>query len=193
MSAFAGSGCLDSVDAAVPAPSGDEATPEHPGGFQYFVGVVGNPSIPDIRWDDEELEQIKTLGVNMVQLGIAWGHKPADEVLNLEDLDATQREKFAFRIRQAKKHGLRTMTSNEVYPFNDRSFRSDLGVRRLVQIACERKIPVLDEFDHTLYKPLYQIEDFFPGLVHEQMLGWKEMEGVVGVKEYHGFAPSTFS
>jgi len=49
------------------------------------------------------------------------------------------------------------------------------------------------EFDHTLYKPLYQIEDFFPRLIYEQMNCWKEMEGVVGVKEYYGFAPSTFS
>ena len=29
--------------------------------------------------------------------------------MNLEDLDAGQRESFAFRIKQAKKHGLRTM------------------------------------------------------------------------------------
>jgi hypothetical protein len=280
---------------------------------------VGNPSVPDTRWSDEQLEQIKDLGVNMVQLSIAWGHKPADEVLNLEDLDAGQREKFAYRIQQAQKHGLKTIahfgiprmlnyapvqpacvldpairekysqllgdfmasfpevddvlvytfdqrawlcsefgpcprcsgvplhervpdflnllndtmrqarpntrlwwkpwelskgqvvmilnrvdasnfglvlnpsTSNEVYPFDDGSFKSDLGVRRLVQLARERGIPALGEFDHTLYKPLYLIEDFFPRLIHEQMLRWKEMEGVVGVKEYYGFAPSTFS
>ena len=297
-------------------PSGVNAAP---GGFKYFVGIVGNPSLPDISWSDEELEQIKALGVNMVQLSIAWGGKPANEVLNLEDLDAEQRAKFAFRIQQAKKHGLRTIaqfgiprminyspvrpacildpavqkkyeqllgefmtsfpevddvlvytfdqrawlcsefgpyprcsgvplddrvpgflnllnetmqkcrpnttlwwkpwelskgqvvaildkvkpahfglmlnpsTSNEVYPFNDRSFKSDLGVKRLVRMAFERNIPVVGEFDHTLYKPLYQIEDFFPRLIHEQMLGWKEMEGVVGVKEYYGFSPTTFS
>jgi hypothetical protein len=290
-----------------------------PGGFQYFVGVVGNPSVLDISWSDEQLEAIKALGVNMVQLSIAWGNKPANEVLNLEDLNAEQRAKFAFRIKQAQKHGLKTLahfgiprvinespvrpacvldpevqkkyrellaefmtsfpevddvlvytfdqhawlcseygpcprcsgvplddrvpdflnmltdtmrkcrpdsrlwwkpwelskgqvvaildkvnpanfglalnpsTSNEVYPFNDRSFKSDLGVKRLVQMAKERGIPVLGEFDHTLYKPLYLIEDFFPRLIYEQMVGWKEMEGVVGVKEYYGFAPTTFS
>ena len=86
-----------------------EAAPGDPGGFRYFVGIVGNPSVPDIRWSDEQLEQIKALGVNTIQLSIAWGHKPAGEVLNLEDLDAGQRQKFAFRIGQAKKHGLRTM------------------------------------------------------------------------------------
>ena len=293
-----------------------QAVAQRPGGFEYFVGIVGNPSVPDISWSDEQLEQIKSLGVNTIQLSIAWGHKPADEVVNLEDLDAAQREKFAFRIRQATKHGLRPMahfgiprmegglpacildpavqekyremltdfmrtfpevsdvlvytfdqkawlcsefgpcsrctglplherlpgflnmlndtmqaahpgsrlwwkpwelskgqlaailyqvksdhlglvlnpsTSNEVYPFNDRSFKSDLGVRQAVRMAQERGIPVLGEFDHTLYKPLYQIEDFFPRLIYEQMNGWREMPGVVGVKEYYGFAPTTFS
>ncbi len=290
------------------------------GGYQYFVGIVGNPSVPDISWSDEQLEKIKDIGVNMVQLSIAWGGKPADEVLNLEDLeDPSQREKFAFRIAQAKKHGLKTIahfgipkvvnanpvrpacildtkvqkkyaakikkfltdfpgvddvlvytfdqqawlcseygpcprcsgipvgerlpafldmlndsmrsvrpnsrlwwkpwelsrgqvvtvlerikaegfglalnpsTSNEVYPFNDRSFASDLGVKRMVCSAYERGIPVMGEFDHTFYRPLYAIEDYFPRLIYEQMQGWKEMEGLVAVKEYYGFAPSTFS
>jgi hypothetical protein len=88
---------------------------------------------------------------------------------------------------------LNPSTSNEVYPFNERSFKSDLGVKRLVRMAFERNIPVVGEFDHTLYKPLYQMEDFFPRLIYEQMMAWKELEGVVGVKEYYGFAPSTFS
>jgi len=292
---------------------------KNPGGYKHFIGIVGNPSSPDISWSDEELEKIKDLGVNMVQLSIAWGGKPANEVLNLEDLDEEQRAKFAFRIKQAKKHGLRTIahfgvprmlnyspvrpacimdpavrekyanlisdfmtsfpevddimiytydqqawicsefgpcprcsglplherlpdfinllnrsmqkhrpntrlwwkpwelskgqtvaildkvdpahfglmlnpsSSNEVYPFNDRSFKSDLGVKRLVRMALERNIPVVGEFDHTLYKPLYLIEDYFPRLVYEQMRGWKEMEGVIGIKEYYGFSPVTFS
>lgn len=306
--------CADEPSAVLS--DGALAATQRPGGFEYFVGIVGNPSVPDISWNDEQLEQIKALGVNTIQLSIAWGHKPADEVVNLEDLDAAQRDKFAFRIRQATKHGLRPMahfgiprmeggqpacildptvqdkyramltdfmksfpevsdvlvytfdqkawlcsefgpcsrctgrplherlpgflnmlndtlqaahpgsrlwwkpwelskgqlaailyevnpahlglvlnpsTSNEVYPFNDRSFKSDLGVRQAVRMAHERGIPVLGEFDHTLYKPLYQIEDFFPRLIYEQMNGWREMAGVVGVKEYYGFAPTTFS
>lgn len=290
------------------------------GEYQYFIGIVGNPLVPEISWSDSDLDKIKDLGVNMVQLSIAWGNKPANEVLNLEDLDdPVQREKFAYRIAQAKKHGLRTLahfgiprvvnanpvrpacildievqkkyatsikkfltdfpgvddvlvytfdqqawlcseygpcprcsgipvgerlprfldllndsmrsvrpkstlwwkpwelsrgqvvtvlervkadgfglalnpsTSNEVYPFNDRSFASDLGVKRMVRSAYERGIPVLGEFDHTFYKPSYAIEDYFPRLIYEQMQGWKEMKGIVGVKEYFGFAPSTFS
>ena len=97
--------------AAVPAsaPQKSDGAPPAPGGFKYFVGIVGNPSVPDISWSDEQLEQIKALGVNMVQLSIAWGGKPANEVLNLEDLDTEQRAKFAFRIKQAQKHGLKTI------------------------------------------------------------------------------------
>jgi len=304
---------------ADPEPAGNLPVATHPGGFKYFVGIVGNPSVPDISWSDVELEQIKALGVNMVQLSIAWGNKPSNEVLNLEDLDKEQRAKFAFRIMQAQKHGLQTIaqfgiprvirtdpvqpacimdpavrkkytelltdfmtsfpevddvlvytfdqhawlcsefgpcprcsgvpldervpdflnllnetmqkcrpntrlwwkpwelskgqvvaildkvkpdhfglvlnpsTSNEVYPFNDRSFKSDLGVKRLVQMARDRSVPVLGEFDHTFYKPLYLMEDFFPRLIYEEMAEWKGMAGVVGVKEYYGFAPSTFS
>ena len=72
---------------ADPGPAGNLSVATQPGGFKYFVGIVGNPSVPDISWSDEELEQIKALGVNMVQLSIAWGNKPANEVLNLEDMD----------------------------------------------------------------------------------------------------------
>jgi len=88
---------------------------------------------------------------------------------------------------------LNSSTSNEVYPFNDGSLKSDLGVKRMIQYAYERNIPVVGEFDHTLYKGLYQIDDYFPRLIYEQMAGWKELTGVVGVKEYYGFAPSTYS
>ena len=64
------------------------------GGYEYFIGVVGNPSVvEDIKWDDEQLEGLKDLGVNMLQLSIALGWKPANEVLNLEDLDRGQTDK----------------------------------------------------------------------------------------------------
>jgi hypothetical protein len=84
-------------------------------------------------------------------------------------------------------------TSNEVYPFNDRSFGSDLGVKRVVQVCNERKIPVIGEFDHTFYKPLYILQDYFPRLIYEQMMGWKDLGGLAGIKEYYGFSPETFS
>ena len=292
-------------------------------GLDYFIGIVGNPSvIEDMKWDDQQLKQLKDLGVNMLQLSIAWGGKPANEVINLEDLeDPEQMEKWEYRVHQCEKHGFKTLahfgiprmlnfdpvkpacisdpavqqdyvrkvkkfmsdfptvndmlvytfdqqawicsefgpcprcsgipisdrlatfltllkdamvesrpngeamlwwkpwelskgqtletvkgvskgnfglmlnssTSNEVYPFNDGSLKSDLGLKRLVQHSYELGIPVVGEFDHTLYKGLYQIDDYFPRLIYEQMAGWKELQGVVGVKEYYGFAPSTYS
>ena len=80
------------------------------GGYEYFIGIVGNPSvIEDIKWDDEQLEGLKELGVNMLQLSIAWGWKPANEVLNLEDLDEEQTAKWKYRIKQAEKHGFKTL------------------------------------------------------------------------------------
>lgn len=288
-------------------------------GYDYFIGIVGNPAVPTIDWSDSQMQELKDLGVNMLQLSIAWGGKPADEVLNLEDLDSEQKAKFKYRIQQAEKFGFKTIahfgiprmlnlnpiqpacildedirtkyvnlisdfmttfpevddilvytydqqawicsefgpcprcsglplddrlpgfldllnetmqkyrpngaklwwkpweisrgqtiavlekvnadgfglvlnpsTSNEVYPFNDRSFISDLGVKRMVALAKERGMPVIGEFDHTLYKPLYQIGDYFPRLVYESLNGWKEMN-IDGIKEYYGFESSTFS
>jgi hypothetical protein len=306
----AGSGVGDSPDKNASA---------KPWGYQYFIGIVGNPSKPEVDWSDDELLKIKALGVNMLQLNMAWGGRPANEVINLEDIDEGQLQKFKFRIQQAKKHGFKIMahfgiprmlnftpvrpaciqdtaiqekytkllqqfmqnlpeiediivytydqqawlcseygpcprcsgiplhdrlpefinllksamlsqnanarlwwkpweltkgqtqmvvqridpkgfglllnpsTSNEVYPFNDRSFKSDLGVKRLVQMAMDKKIPVIGEFDHTLYKGLYLMEDYFPRLVYEQLQGWKQFPGLTGIKEYYGFAPSQFS
>ena len=55
------------------APAASDSGAGTSGGFKYFVGIVGNPSVPDISWSDEELEQIKALGVNMVQLTGASG------------------------------------------------------------------------------------------------------------------------
>lgn len=292
-------------------------------GFEYFIGIVGSPStIQDMKWNDEQLIQLKDLGVNMLQLSIAWGGKPGNEVINLEDLDdPKQMEMWKYRVQQCEKHGFKTLahfgiprmlnfdpvkpacisdpavqqeyvkrvkkfmsdfptvndmlvytfdqqawicsefgpcprcsgipisdrlshflnllkdamvesrpngearlwwkpwelskgqtleivkgvsegnfglmlnssTSNEVYPFNDGSLKSDLGLKRLVQHSYELGIPVVGEFDHTLYKGLYQIDDYFPRLIYEQMAGWREIQGVIGVKEYYGFAPSTYS
>ncbi|MEI7672903.1 MAG: hypothetical protein WCK00_12405 [Deltaproteobacteria bacterium] len=296
---------------------------EGPYGFKYFVGIVGNPSKPDIEWSDEQMKILKDLGVNMLQLSIAWGGQPANEVIGLEDLDADQRVKWTHRVKQANKFGFETLaqfgiprimssapgwasvrpacildpavrekyrvlladflttfpsvknimvytydqrawvcsefgpcprcsgipvekrlpgfidhlmdtmqkhspgsglwwkpweltkgqtlkvvqsvkpahfglilnpsTSNEVYPFNDRSFKSDLGVKRLVAEAKDLDIPVIGEFDHTLYKGLYGMSDYCPRFVHDNLIGWKELDGVVGIKEYYGFAPSLFS
>ena len=43
--------------------AGSEAAAGDPGGFRYFVGIVENPSVPEIRRSDGQLEQIKALVV----------------------------------------------------------------------------------------------------------------------------------
>jgi len=92
----------------IPAYSQKKADPlkNGRGGFEYFIGIVGNPSVvADMKWDDKQLQDLKDLGVNMLQLSIAWGGKPGNEVLNLEDLDEEQIAKWKYRIKQAEKHG----------------------------------------------------------------------------------------
>lgn len=59
--------------------------PIHPG-LQYRIGIVGWPSKPDLPWNEETLGQIKGRGFNAVQLNIAWLWRPADEILNFEDV-----------------------------------------------------------------------------------------------------------
>ncbi len=53
--------------------------------FQYTVGILGHPTTPDVRWTEDRLLALKELGINTIQLSIAWAWKPANEVLNLED------------------------------------------------------------------------------------------------------------
>ncbi len=88
-------------------------------GFVMRVALVGNPERPDIPFDTVMLRRLKALGFNTVQLNIAWGHRPADEPLNLEDIlsptdepDERQRRWFdeiARRAALAHAVGLRTI------------------------------------------------------------------------------------
>lgn len=88
--------------------------------FTYKVGIIGNPARPDTRYDDQQLEALKNLGFNTVQLNIAWGSRPADEPLNLEDIlywpgigdQAKVDSRLAIikaRAKAAKKWGFRTI------------------------------------------------------------------------------------
>lgn len=56
----------------------------HP--FDLRVAILGSPSRPDVAWSRENLEKLRSLGFNTIQLNIAWGARPADEPLNLEDV-----------------------------------------------------------------------------------------------------------
>ena len=88
--------------------------------FRYKVAIIGNPSNPDIRYDESQMQALKNLGYNTLQLNIAWGARPADEPLNLEDIlyvdgigsreKADQRlQAIKERARIAKKWGFRTL------------------------------------------------------------------------------------
>lgn len=54
--------------------------------LQYRVGFLGCPPRPDTPWTQQNLERLKDLGLNTIQINIAWGYRPGDEPLNLEDL-----------------------------------------------------------------------------------------------------------
>lgn len=55
-------------------------------GLIYRVGFLGAPDHPLVEWNNANMEKMKVLGFNTMQLNIAWGSRPNDEVLNLEDV-----------------------------------------------------------------------------------------------------------
>lgn len=88
--------------------------------FKYRIAIVGHPANPDTRYDDDRMNKLKELGFNTLQLNIAWGKRPADEALNLEDIlyidgvgderRVKQRlEDIQLRAKMAKKWGFRTI------------------------------------------------------------------------------------
>src|SRR6476620_7041156 len=63
------------------------------GHLDYKVGFLGNPSssVPfemtvPVPWTSDTVGQLKKLGFNTVQINVAWGPRPADEALNIEDV-----------------------------------------------------------------------------------------------------------
>jgi hypothetical protein len=88
--------------------------------FKYRIAIVGNPSDPDTRYEDIQLKNLKEEGFNTIQLNIAWGSRPADEPLNLEDILAYEGEspsanvlkrfeEIKRRAKKAKEYGFRTL------------------------------------------------------------------------------------
>ncbi len=74
--------------------------------FQYRIAILGYPSnaavewdagnpmaeymkslaAPKVEWSPENLQKLKALGFNTIQLNLAWGYRPNDEPLNIEDV-----------------------------------------------------------------------------------------------------------
>jgi hypothetical protein len=91
-----------------------------PAAYKYKIAIIGNPVTVDIRYDEAQLTALKKLGFNTIQLNIAWGARPADEPLNLEDIlyvpgfgDKAVADKrlanIKFRAKKAKAAGFRTL------------------------------------------------------------------------------------
>ncbi|HVU56870.1 MAG TPA: hypothetical protein VHD83_17530 [Puia sp.] len=54
--------------------------------LRYKVGFLGAPSWPRTEWNDSNMQRMRALGFNTMQLNIAWGYRPGGEALNLEDV-----------------------------------------------------------------------------------------------------------
>jgi len=69
----------------------DRSLNAHPAPAQrvdYKIGFLGAPCHPEVDWSEANLQRMKKLGFNVLQLNIAWGYRPNDEPLNLEDVVA---------------------------------------------------------------------------------------------------------
>jgi len=61
--------------------------------LDYKVGFLGLPDSligfkigQQVEWTHETVGQLKKLGFNTIQINLAWGARPADEPLNIEDV-----------------------------------------------------------------------------------------------------------
>ena len=78
--------------------------------FERRIGIIGHPTTPDVAWTDEQLQALKDVGFETVQLSIAWASRPANEVLNLEHFDDPANvAMWRSRIEKAKRFGFRTL------------------------------------------------------------------------------------
>ena len=137
--------------------------------FKYKIAIIGNPANPDIRYDDSQMQSLKDLGFNMLQVNIAWGARPADEPLNLEDVLFVEGkgrgnkarvderlQELKKRVKIAKKWGFRT-----VFHFGAPNVDTLYKILRpdLIDIATEKNSisnPVIVNHYVQLLKRLHQ-------------------------------------
>jgi len=77
--------------------------------MERIGGMIGNPDFATIEWNDEQLQVLKDMGMNFVQMNIAWSNIPGGEPLNLEHMSDEMIQTFQYRIRQLKKFGMKGM------------------------------------------------------------------------------------
>ena len=81
-----------------------------PAPFNPVIGIVGHPTTPDVAWTEAQLSALREIGVDTLQLSIAWAWKPANEVLNLEDFELpAPRAEWRRRLNLARRFGFRTL------------------------------------------------------------------------------------
>jgi len=61
--------------------------------LEYKIGILGCPSMHNVEWNSDNVKQLKDYGFNEIQLNIAWGARPGDDPLNLEDVVLTESNK----------------------------------------------------------------------------------------------------
>lgn len=60
--------------------------------FDHRVAILGVPNSTErkfnvsVAWNDDNVGRLKALGFNTIQINVAWGSRPGDEPLNLEDV-----------------------------------------------------------------------------------------------------------
>jgi hypothetical protein len=78
--------------------------------FETVIAILGHPTTPDVAWTEAQVDTLKQVGFDTIQLSIAWSWRPAGEVLNLENLeDPKNLAEWRRRAALAEKKGLRTL------------------------------------------------------------------------------------
>ena len=111
--------------------SGAEPSTNDRAPFQYRVALMGVPQTQQlykmarsVPWTRENLQRLKDLGFNTIQVNIAWGLRPGDEPLNLEDILRLE-EPLSLQYPQTVE--LRCMPGNDAYQQRRKALRERFG------------------------------------------------------------------
>lgn len=136
------------------------------GKMSRIGGMVGNPDFPTVEWNDVQLQTLKDMGMNFVQLNIGWSNLPGGEPLNLEHMTDEKIRIFRYRIRQLEKFGMKGMPhfglprvlmtkhSGNLTPYmtpaciqEPGTFESNWAMMQKVMMAC----PEIDDYMFYTY------------------------------------------
>jgi len=107
--------------------------------FEKVIGIIGNPTNPDIAWSSQQLSTLKGIGINTLQLSIAWSSKPKNEVLNMEDLDdPSVYAVYKDRVKKAHAHGFKALAHFGIPYTNYHQFRTCIMEPGVIKNYCNR-------------------------------------------------------